>query len=280
MVVTVTVEDELPREQVAELLLAEGGNAIEEVAGGLRTFLRPPDDPAAFEHGLKVSLASFAGIPADGLTVEWQADEDWTRLWKEGLAPRRLTPRLVVCPSWCSYDARPGENVIVLDPGMAFGTAEHGTTRGCLRLLDPTVTPGERILDAGTGSGILAIAAAMLGAREVLGVESDESACPTAVENVEANDVRDVVRIQPGLVSPAFLGESGPWDGIVANIKTSVLTPLLAAFASAIKPDGWLILSGILEEEWTTLVEEAKGVGLRLKADDPDEEWRTGVFRL
>lgn len=273
------VEAELAREQVSERLLAEGGNAIEEVVGGLRTFLRPPDDLVAFKLHVGSSLAAIRGVDADAVTWGWQADEDWTRLWKEGLAPRCITPQLVVCPSWCSYDPRPGEHVIVLDPGMAFGTAEHGTTRGCLRLLDATVEPGQRLLDAGTGSGILAIAAAMLGAREVLGVESDESACPTAVENVEANGVQGVVRIETGIVSTAFLSDSNPWDGIVANIKTSVLTPLLTSLAGAIKPDGWVILSGILREEWATLVEDAKAAGLILQEDDPDEEWRSGLFR-
>lgn len=279
MVLTVLVEDALAREQVAEALVGVGGSSIEEVEGGLRTYLPPSGEVDSLHDRASAVLSEIPGVSEDGIAWEWRLDEDWTRLWKEGLAPRSITPRLVVCPSWCTYDRRPGEHVIILDPGMAFGTAEHGTTRGCLRLLDSSVTPGERILDAGTGSGILSIAAAMLGAGEVLGVESDESASPTARDNVEANGVAAVVQIESGIVTPTFLLESAPWDGIVANIKTTVLTPLLSAFHDSLSQGGWLILSGILEEEWRAVVEEAERAGLVAEADDPDGEWRSGRFR-
>ena len=181
-------------------------------------------------------------------------------------------------PSWVSDPDDPPEVVVVIDPGMAFGTAEHGTTRGCLRLLDTVVAPGERLLDVGAGSGVLAIAAVRLGASEVVALEGDALACEALSENLDHNGVADRVRWAEGLVDSEGLIAYGPVDGILANIESATLGRLLAGFAGSVRPGGWLILSGILAEEWPDLREATEAAGFGLRDLDSDGEWRAGLF--
>ena len=158
---------------LVEGLLALGGRAAEERDGWYMTAIEEPSDLDAFVARARSTLAELTGSDAIDLEVEWRNHEDWAETWKRGLAPRWVTPRILVRPSWTSPPAEIPAVEIVLDPGMAFGTAEHGTTRGCLRLLDGVVQTGDRVLDVGSGSGILAIAAVLLGAAEVIAVEAD-----------------------------------------------------------------------------------------------------------
>ena len=170
-------------------------------------------------------------------------------------------------------------DIDVVDPGMAFGNAEHGTTRGCLRLLDGTVQEGDRVLDIGAGSGILSIAAAMLGAGGALAVEGDTLATETLQDNIERNGVGEVVSTLVEWADNESLRNLGPVDGIVANIEAGILTPLLPGLHSALRPGGWLILSGILDSQWSELEDAAAGAGLRPVELDADGEWRSGLFR-
>jgi ribosomal protein L11 methyltransferase len=165
--------------------------------------------------------------------------------------------------------------VLTLDPGVAFGTAEHGTTRGCLRLLDRVVDGGQRLLDLGAGSGILAIAAALLGAAEVVAVEGDLMACEALEENLGRNRVVDRVRVVPRWADPASLRGLGPVDGVVANIEWGRLQPLVPALHAAVAPGGWVVLSGILAAELPEARSHAEGLGLRLREVDVDGEWRS-----
>src|SRR5690606_29236824 len=137
---------------------------------------------------------------------------------------------------------------------MAFGTAEHPTTRGSLRLLDPLVEKGIRVADIGAGSGILSIAAALLGAGRVIAVEMDPWSCRAARENTVLNGVDDRVEIREERVGPELLPGEGPFDGIVANIESGILRPLLPSFARDLRESGWLVLSGILQTEADTVL--------------------------
>lgn len=265
--------------QVARRLLELGGRAVVEDSGRLLTHLAEPDDPARVASRLRTTLAGDLGVPDVEVRLDWQAHRDWSELWKRGLAPRRVTPRLVVTPSWCHPEAGPEDLMIVLDPGMAFGTAEHGTTRGCLRLLDAAVRPGQRVLDVGAGSGILSIAAARLGATRVLALEADAWAVEPARENVVANGVAGTVEVRAGWVDPEDLAALGPHDGVVANIETGMLTRLMPGFRAAVRSGGWLILSGIQHPEWEGFVRDAARAGFRLETPDTDGAWRSGLFR-
>ncbi|HEX2190079.1 MAG TPA: 50S ribosomal protein L11 methyltransferase [Longimicrobiaceae bacterium] len=266
---------------LAEGLVALGGGAVVETADGLVTYLTPPHDPEAFVAEARARLAE--GLP-DGaepeLTWRWQESEDWARKWKEGLRPRRVTPRVVVKPTWTEWDAAPGETVIDIDPQMAFGTGEHATTRGCLRLLDGALRPGDRVLDVGSGSAILAIAAARLGAGETVAVEYDPDANLNARENLELNGVEGRVRIVEAMADPALLRGLGRFDLLLANILSSVIRPLLPGFREALggSPEGRLIVSGILRAEHADVARDAEAAGFRVARTDEEEEWWSALL--
>jgi len=178
-------------------------------------------------------------------TVCELAETDWAEAWKKDYRPLRVGQRLLITPSWLSPDALPGDLVIRLDPGMAFGSGLHPSTRLCLALLEQEVQAGDHVLDLGTGSGILAIAAARLGAASVLARDIDRVAVQVARENVDINGVAHVVRVEEGSLPSADL--EGSWDVVVVNILAEVIVELLGqGLARAVAPDGRLILAGII----------------------------------
>ena len=142
-----------PSPLLVEALLALGARAAEEIDGWFVTAVPEPDDPEAFLARAATTLRELGGSDAIELVTAWRGHEDWAETWRRGLAPRWVTERILVRPSWAAPDAEHPHVEIVIDPGMAFGTAEHATTRGCLRLLDRTVKAGDRVLDVGSGSG-------------------------------------------------------------------------------------------------------------------------------
>lgn len=273
-----TGDSEAEEGLVAEALLALGGRAVEERDGWHLTHLEEPRDPAGFLEEARALVAGLAGRPVE-VEARWQAHEDWAESWKRGLDTRRVTPRLVVTPSWIPYHPREGERVLVLDPGMAFGTAEHGTTRGALRLLDRSVAEGDRVLDVGAGSGILSIAAVLLGAAVGTAVEGDPLACEAMAENLERNGVADRVEVVEAWADEASLAALGPRDGCVANIEWRLLEPLVPGLVAAVRPGGWLVLSGILADQRTDAEVRAREVGLDLVDRDEDGEWRSLLLR-
>ena len=155
-------------ELLVEPLLGLGARSVQEVEGRLITYVAPPVDLEAFVKRAQDVLREATGLDHVTLTWGWQEHQDWSVLWRQGLGPITITDRLVVTPSWCDAEVPEGAVLVTIDPGMAFGTAEHETTRGALRLMDRALSPGERLLDAGCGSAILAISAALLGAHRVL----------------------------------------------------------------------------------------------------------------
>lgn len=283
-VLSVRADSPLAAELLVESLLSLGGRAVEERCGELVTHLAPPDEPDNYLREVRAVLEAATGIRDLQVRWFWQAQEEWEYVWRHGLGPRKLTRRIVVTSSWCRSEAQALAEgravVIVVDPGMAFGTAEHGSTRGALRLLDRSLSPGQRLLDVGCGSAILAIAAALLGAAHVLAVDLDPWATEAASENVRRNRVSDRVTVETATASPEWVVRQGPFDGIIANIQRGVLEPLLESFSAVLQRGGWLILSGMLEREWPSLEGEAVESGFALKALDADGEWRSGWFGL
>jgi ribosomal protein L11 methyltransferase len=265
----------------AEALLALGGGALEERAGRLISWLPAPAAAEAAVAQARTALleALPAGTPLE-LEWSWQQDQDWAAEWKRGLAPRELTPRLVVTPTWTEWQARPGQVVIEVDPQMAFGTGEHATTRGCLRLLDGALRPGDRVLDVGSGSAILAIAAVRLGAREAVAVEYDPDANLNARENLVHNRVDGQVRLIEAMADPAFLAGQGRFDLVLANILSGVIRPLLPALHAALggAGEGRLIVSGILREEAEEVTAAARQAGFRVAQVDAEDEWWSALL--
>jgi ribosomal protein L11 methyltransferase len=266
-------------ELVGQHLLDMGARGVQELEVGLRTYLPPPADPEALTDALLRRIREIPGAGVAELDWRWQPQEDWEVFWRWGLGPRRITPRIMVTPSWETVEAEPGAIVVTLDPGMAFGTAEHPTTRGCLRLLDSRITPGARVADVGAGSGILSIVAARLGAAEVLALEMDDLACGIAMENVTANGVGDQIRVIQEEIQGGHPLPGSPFHGVVANLQTNVHLGLLSAFRMSLRDDGWLVLGGVLLEERDLVIGAASQAGFSLEQEDREEEWWSGGFK-
>ena len=210
------------------------------------------------------------GIPIDAADVP---GEDWTRSWRAHFHPVFPTSRIAVCPPWDPVDAPEGGFSIVMEPKMAFGTGHHETTRTCLQALERTVRSGSRVLDLGTGSGILAIAAARLGAREVLAVDTDDQSVENARENASLNGVGGQVQVRPGTVDRA----DGLFDVVAANVTSGVLGPLLPELSGHLAEGGRLVLAGILTREADAFVSLVQEAGLAVWERTLEGEWTTIV---
>lgn len=184
------------------------------------------------------------------LERETLKNEDWENEWKRFHKPMRVGKRLVIRPSWEPYAPEEGELVICIDPGSAFGSGGDETTRTCLRLIEPHIAGGERVLDMGCGSGVLSIAALLLGARCALGVDIDKSAVETAVENAQLNAVGERFESRLGnvLTNSEFANGLGRgYDLVCANIAADVHLEMREIYGDKLRPGGKLILSGIIE---------------------------------
>jgi ribosomal protein L11 methyltransferase len=235
---------------------------------------------------VRAAVAAFAdaGLGVDPQTVRSQAalpEAEWRDAWKKYFHVTRLTPRIVVVPSWESYQAAPGDVVIDLDPGMAFGTGTHASTRLVLAELDRLAADGvapARVLDVGAGSGILAIAAAKLWpAATALAVDNDPIAVAACAENAAHNGV--AARI----VSAGTPVEQvdGTWPLVLANIQAHVLRALADAIAARVAPAGTLVLSGLLTPQAGAVADEYVARGLRLVAlrESPDDPaWTSAIL--
>ena len=199
---------------------------------------------------LETDLSALKGIPEmdlGSLRVETVhiPEENWAEEWKKYFKPFRAGSSLVVKPTWEAYDAQPGDRVIEIDPGMAFGSGTHETTGMCLSLLEKAIHGGERVIDVGTGSGILAIGAALLGASEVLATDIDPNAVRVAAENIAHNGLSDRVRAEQGDLLEHV---DQVCDVCVANIIADVIIGFAAPLKQHIVPGGIFICSGIIRE--------------------------------
>lgn len=204
--------------------------------------------------------------------------EDWAENWKQHFPAVRIGRQLVIRPSWEEIEAQPGDAIVTLDPGMAFGTGTHGTTRLCLEAIAALYAePGGplRVLDVGTGSGILAMAAAALGAQRVLACDIDEQSCCTARENVEFNRQQDRVEVT-GAPLPQL---EGNFDLVVANILAEENVRLAEELVSRVAPGGWLILSGILQEREDFVIQGFAPFPLQGPQLSRREDWSCLTYR-
>ena len=217
--------------------------------------------------------------PIAELQVRQLAEEDWANAWKEHYKTRRMGKHFVIVPSWLEYQAEPDDVVLNLDPGMAFGTGLHPTTQLCLELMETLDFTGKTVLDLGCGSGILAVGAAKLGAARILALDTDPIAVDATNENAERNHVSDLITAAEGSLGSAPLehwlgwegakrGEpqsyhsAGEFDIILANIWAHVHVVLGNDDVAALKPDGVLVTSGIINDREASVVEAFEHAGL------------------
>ena len=173
-------------------------------------------------------------------------EEEWATAWKKYYKPVKVSDSITITPTWEEYVPEGDEMIIELDPGMAFGTGTHPTTVLCIQALDKTVQGGEQIVDVGTGSGVLSIAAAKLGAKKVLALDLDYVAVESASLNVKLNHVSDVVSVKQNNL---LEGVGGPYDIVVANILAEVIVRFVQDAAAVLKPNGTFITSGIIKRK-------------------------------
>ena len=203
-------------------------------------------------------------------------EDEWETAWKSRFIIKHIGKRLVLKPTWQAYLPKTGDVVIELDPGMAFGTGHHPTTRMCLEQLERMLVPGMRVLDLGTGSGILAIAAIKLGAGCVVGLDTDETAIQVARANVEYNKTSQVQLVHGSL--PHSQVQSDEYDLAMANVTAGVIASSAGSLAQALRRNGLLIASGILEERREE-VEAALAESFVVEQSLTDGDWLTMVAR-
>ena len=213
------------------------GVVEEDISDGVRltAYFETVQNEAEIRQVLMPDECRFEQVP----------DTDWTLAWRSFFQPVYPTPRMAICPPWDRVPDPPGGFTIAIDPQMAFGTGHHETTRLALLGLEKKIISGDRVLDVGTGSGILSIAAVKLGASEVMAVDIEAD----AIENARANCVLNGVDTKVVLMQCSVQAVPGIFDVVVANIISSILLPIIPELAKRLHPEGYAILGGILDRE-------------------------------
>jgi len=213
-------------------------------------------------------------------TIRWREvqEEDWSSAWKQYFHPVKIGERVVIKPSWEDYQPTDEEIVIELDPGMAFGTGTHHTTQMCIRCLEEVIFPGCTVFDIGTGSGILAIAAAKLGAGTVRAVDLDPVAVKIAGENILMNGVQDMVCISEGNLLTGVAGDDKA-DMVIANIVADVIIRMAPDLPLRLKDGGLLIASGIIITRLSDVTAALEQVGLSVEKIMEEGNWVAVVAR-
>jgi ribosomal protein L11 methyltransferase len=207
-------------------------------------------------------------------------DEDWANAWKEHFYVTHIGKRIVIRPSWREYTPKEGEVVLTLDPGMAFGTGLHPTTRMCLELLEQYVQPGTRLLDVGTGSGILSIAAAKMGAKEIYAIDNSSVAVESTRDNAEMNGLNDEIKVVLGVLDDESADRlAGQYDVVVANILAHIIGGMAPQLARTMAPNGILIVSGIIERRLHDALDPLLEAGLEVTEQSMIDDWMALVLR-
>ncbi len=255
---------EAERPAIISVLFDLGSQGVQEDGEALVTHFPAPvsvEQIAARIHGVSAT--------AD-IATEPTPEVDWSERWRDRIGSHDLGP-LIVAPPWLA-SPEDAARTIVIDPGMAFGTGDHPTTRGAARLLQEVVSPGLVVADLGAGSAVLAIAAARLGASRVFAIEYDHDAIADAEENVRRNGVESVVHVFEGDAG-VFLPLVAPVDVVVANIISSVLVELLPAIHSALRAGGKAVFAGVLLEEKPAMLEALSADDWLVEREDTEDVW-------
>lgn len=239
----------------------------------VRTFLPRASFDASTMDAIRSGIWHLGQLRGTGeLQVQSRNEEDWANAWKAHYLPVRVGTRVVVRPPWQEYAPNDDDVVVLLDPGMAFGTGTHPTTQIALRLLERLDIAGKRVFDVGTGSGIIAITAAKLGASAVDGVDIDAVSVRQAAMNVELNQVGGRVAIWRSDMGPEE-GHQATYEIVVANIIARVLVEISDRIAGAVEPDGVLVLSGIIDSKEPSVIDCYTALGFEMVERQQIEDW-------
>jgi len=261
-----------------------GGAVIEEIvrdsqnerpldpSANVRAYLPMDGTEESARQRIEQALWHLSQLhPLPEPTVRVLSPQDWANVWKKHYPVRRVGHRLVLVPSWQVYHPTAEDVVITLNPGQAFGTGLHPSTRLCLMALERLVHAPHRVLDVGTGSGVLAIAAAKLGARAVVALDVDPVAVKAARENVLRNRVEPRVHVLHGTVDS--IADAPQWNIIVVNILADVIAELMPALTSRLAADGHLLLAGIVEDRESVVLDALARHGLHVVRRENLLDW-------
>ena len=260
----------------------------------LRTYLPDTKETEARRKSMEDAvslLRAFELAPMGELECRWIDEEDWANAWKRHYSVMRIGRRWVIKPKWQEYAPQPGDRVIEMDPGMAFGTGQHPTTQLVLELLESLDERGEvagkELADLGTGSGVLSIAAALAGARRVLAMDVEEVAARAAEENVRGAGFGGTIEVRHATLGEAIDGvvhvpgvdAAAEFDGAFANIVARVIGERAAALGRAVREGGWLIASGIIAEREHEAVGPLEREGFSVERREQRGDWVALVCR-
>jgi len=263
---------------VANFLIESGAPGVQYADGSDTTTLVAyfrSDPPVERLQRYCVAIGCSPPEPPLDIQVRQIGDENWAENWKAHFQPQSVGERLYICPSW-NATPPPGRTAVIIDPGMAFGTGQHASTRGCLELIEWTlsVRPTKRAADVGTGSGVLAVALAKLGVRDVWAVDTDPLACAVATANAARNGVEQQLHITSDLDDV-----SGSFGIVVANLYADVMVTLAPRFAALLQVTGTVICSGLLAGEEDRVRDAFRVVSLRPVRRYERDSWVTVAFR-
>lgn len=260
--VEVSIEDDMIEHTVQAFIAgdAENREQVAQLVAGTSAYLR--------------ELASIFGVSVPELEVSFFEDEDWSLNWKAHFRPFAIIPGLIIKPTWESYASKGDEEVIEMDPGMAFGTGHHATTSLCMAFireyLRSNASSGATVLDVGTGTGILAMAAALWGAGSVIGIDNDPVAVEAADGNVRLNGLERKISV----ATTALEDVEGEYSLVVANIIHDVLLQMKRDLCRLTRPGGVLVLSGILKDEQAdNIAKQFEVEGFQVTGREEQDEW-------
>ncbi len=262
-------------EQIArdiQLGADEGAAAQLEPIVAVRAYLSLEDDVETKRKQIEEGLWHLSRIvPIPEPTFRVVAESDWANAWKEHYHVVHLGERFVIKPTWREYEARPGEIVMELDPGMAFGTGLHPTTQMCLAAIEKYATPEMRTLDLGTGSGILAIGAALLGVKSIVGIDNDPLAVKVAAENAAMNHVEQQIAVELGSLDEAA---QQTYDLIIVNILARVIIGMCeAGLGGIVRSGGLAIFAGLIDTQEYGVREALQAQGLTVIDRLQEKDW-------
>jgi ribosomal protein L11 methyltransferase len=271
-------------------------NDIPEGRAVIQGYFSDTTDMANVMEQLQKSVAQLSeydidtGNPTFGLKEV--DDEDWANAWKQYFKPVRISERLTIKPTWEDYTPGPDELIIELDPGMAFGTGTHATTSLCLRALETVIKPGDDVIDVGTGSGILSIAAAKLGARHVLALDLDPVAVTSAVDNSTFNGLQELITVkQSDLLQvlkesaaganegTSALGVRVPVQVVVANILAEIILLFVQEVYDVLEAGGTYVVSGVISSKQEVVAQGLTAVGFTVTEQYEDQAWVVIIAR-